>query len=48
LYYILTAIEESRDLIVENPGALEILYQVAMNSSNPIGINYIKSMIYRP
>lgn len=49
LFYILNAIEQSRDLIVENPAAIEILYQLAANSHKyPLGIAYIKSMIYRP
>ena len=49
LYFIIHAIETSEDLIVENPDAIKILYQLASPlMKHPLSLNYIKSVIYKP
>lgn len=49
LHFILNAIEQSEDLIVENPDAIRILYHISSPLMKyPLSLNYIKSIIYRP
>lgn len=48
-FYLLTQIHQNQDIQVDNPAAIELLFQIVTSKNKyPIGIAYIKSMIYRP
>lgn len=48
-FYILTHIDQNKDILVDNPAAIELLFQLVSGKNKfPLGIAYIKSMIYRP